>query len=156
MHEPFAEFGGDLQGVYAQRQEDLDLLLDVLLFHVFLEVLLVGEDHGVGEKLCALGVALIDDGLMVFSQLNLIVLHRVKDALIAGHFLDRMQHLQQADSHREYLPARLQNLLILLLLLFKLLLELRLSLALAVGLFENGQQPALAGTGGGQLPLLEE
>jgi hypothetical protein len=132
LDEAFPELGGDLESIYSKGQQYLDNALDVVFLAVLLEFELVVLDDCFADELAALDLALIDDDLVMLSELNLIVLDGLVQSFVpVVPLLDIVNYLQQIDGNRKYLSSGLQHLLVFLYLLPVLTLELDLILALS-------------------------
>lgn len=102
-------------------------------------------DHVLTDELRALDSALIDDDLVVFSELYLVILDGLAEGLVlVASLLDVVDDLEEVDGDGEDLSAGLQHLLVLLDLRLVLPLELQLVLGLVVGTLEHGLQLGLA------------
>ena len=102
-------------------------------------------DHVLTDELGALDSALIDDDLVVFSELYLVILDGLAEGLVlVASLLDVVDDLEEVDGDGEDLSAGLQHLLVLLDLRLVLPLELQLVLGLVVGTLEHGLQLGLA------------
>lgn len=99
------------------------------------------------DEFTTLHASLIDDDLMVFAQLYLVILDCfVQRVVLVASLLDIVDDLEEVDGDGKYLPACLQHLLVLLHLRLVLLLQLLLILRLAVRTAQDGLQLGLAHT----------
>lgn len=102
-------------------------------------------DHILTNELSALYSALVDDDLVVFAQLYLVIFDGLaKGFVLVASLLDVVDNLEEVDGDGEDLSAGLQHLLVLLDLCLVLPLELQLVLGLVVGTLQHGLQLGLA------------
>ncbi len=96
-------------------------------------------DDCLTDEFAALDSSLIDNDLVVFTQLYLVVLDSlIEGVVLVAALLDVVDDLEEVDGDGEYLPSGLQHLLVLLHLRLVLLLQLLLVLSLAVGAPKDG------------------
>lgn len=84
-----AQLRRDLQRVDAQRQQHLHQPLDVHGLEVGDQFVLVVLHDGLGGQLAALGLAVVDDDLVVLAQLDLVVLQQLHQVLVLHNLAQR-------------------------------------------------------------------
>lgn len=125
LDQALPQFGGDLEGVDSEGEQDLDDALDVVVGHMLLQLAFVLLDHVLADEFAAFHFPFVDDDFVVFPQLDLVVLDGLVQAVVLGpSFLDVVDDLQQIYGNGEDLPTRLQHLLVFFLLHFVFLLQL--------------------------------
>lgn len=145
FHQGLAQLRSDLQGINPEGKKYLDDALNVLLLEMLLQFGLMFLDDSLTDEFAALHASLVDDDLMMFAQLYLVILDGfIEGIVLVAALLDIVDDLEEVDGDRKDLPTRLQHLLVLLHLRLVLLLQLLLILGLAVGTTQHRLQLGLA------------
>lgn len=100
LDEILPQLGGYLECIDPQGQQNFDDSFNIVVGHMLLQFGLVLFYHALADQFCALHAAFVDDDLVMFAQLDLVVFDRLIHAVVLGTaFFDVVDDLQQVNRH---------------------------------------------------------